>query len=80
MERREFLKKTLVKLCKRAGGIIRPPIRYREVSISGTKVLRKADVLEEVLDADVVIDVPVVKVHGSRAKITISMKNLMGYV
>ncbi|MCD6221779.1 DUF362 domain-containing protein [bacterium] len=65
---------------ERAGGIMRPPTRYRKVSISGTKVLKQAEVLEEVLDADVVIDVPVVKVHGSRAKITISMKNLMGVV
>lgn len=65
---------------EKAGGIMKPPTRYRKVSISGTTVLKQADILEEILDADLVINVPVVKVHGSRARITISMKNLMGVV
>ena len=70
-----------IKRCvEEAGGIMKPPSRYRKVYISGTKILKSAEVLEEVLDADVVINVPVVKVHGSRARVTISMKNLMGVV
>lgn len=52
---------------------------YREVEIPGGKNLKKAKVLKAILDADVWINVPVLKCHvGSR--MTISMKNLMGIV
>jgi len=64
---------------EKAGGIMRPPQKFRKVSIEGTKVLKEAQVLEEVLDADVLINVPVAKVHGG-ARVTIAMKNLMGVV
>jgi uncharacterized protein (DUF362 family) len=64
---------------EKAGGKMKPPSRYRKIKLSGTQVLKEAEVLEDVLDADVLINVPVVKVHGG-AKVTISMKNLMGVV
>lgn len=52
---------------------------YREVSIPKGKKLKKAKVHEKILDSDVFINVPVLKNHGG-AKMTISMKNLMGIV
>src|SRR6056297_1856983 len=52
---------------------------YQEVSIPSGKSLKKAKVHELILDSDVFINVPVLKNHGG-AKMTISMKNLMGIV
>ncbi|HON04980.1 MAG TPA: DUF362 domain-containing protein [Candidatus Ratteibacteria bacterium] len=65
---------------ERAGGIIKSPSKFRKVQIPSGIVLKEAEILEDVLDADVFINVPIVKVHGSQAKITISMKNFMGIV
>jgi uncharacterized protein (DUF362 family) len=65
---------------KAAGGTMRPPINFRKVTLPKTELLKEAEVLEEILDADVVINVPVAKVHGSHARVTISMKNWMGAV
>jgi uncharacterized protein (DUF362 family) len=64
---------------ERAGGTIKPPINWKRVEISGTEILKEAEILQEVLDCDVLIDVPVVKVHGG-AKVTLAMKNFMGIV
>jgi len=52
---------------------------YREVEIPEGKNLKKALVLNAVLDADVWINIPCLKNH-SGAKMTIAMKNLMGIV
>ncbi len=52
---------------------------YREVEIPGAKNLKKAKILKAILDADVWINVPVLK-HHSGARMTIAMKNLMGIV
>ncbi len=65
---------------KEAGGLMKPPVSFKKVTLEKAVVLKEAEVLEEVLAADVVINVPVVKVHGSQARVTISMKNLMGVV
>jgi uncharacterized protein (DUF362 family) len=52
---------------------------YQEVAIPNGKSLKQAKVHELILSSDVVINVPVLKVHdGSRA--TIAMKNFMGVV
>ncbi len=52
---------------------------YQEVSIPNGKSLKKAKVHELLLSSNVLINVPVLKVHdGARA--TISMKNFMGVV
>jgi len=64
---------------ERAGGIIKPPINWKKVEITGTEILKEAEILQEVIDCDVLIDVPVVKVHGG-AKVTLAMKNFMGIV
>ncbi len=70
------------KAVKDAGGTLvtgNSEAHYREVSIPKGKVLKSAKVHELILDSDVFINVPVLKSHGG-AKLTISMKNLMGIV
>jgi len=65
---------------RRAGGVLKAPGPYRKVALPGARVLVEAEILEDVLDADLVINAPVVKVHSSQALVTVSMKNLMGVV
>lgn len=66
-----------------AGGAIVVPghtsNQYEEVEISGGQYLKKARVHKTLLDADVLINVPVLK-HHSGSQLTIAMKNLMGVV
>jgi len=52
---------------------------YQEVSIPNGKKLTAAREHELILEADVFINVPILKDHGS-ARLTIAMKNLMGIV
>jgi uncharacterized protein (DUF362 family) len=52
---------------------------YQEVSIPGAVALKKTKVHELILEADVFINVPVLKDH-SGAGMTCAMKNLMGIV
>lgn len=66
----------------RAGGdikVINSHGDYKTVDIPRGKNLRRTELSKEVLDADVFINVPIAKVHGS-AGISVSMKNLMGIV
>jgi uncharacterized protein (DUF362 family) len=67
---------------KEAGGKISPAHMegyYHEVSIPNGKSLKKTKEHELILDSDVFINVPVLKNHDG-ARLTISMKNLMGNV
>jgi uncharacterized protein (DUF362 family) len=67
---------------KEAGGKIAPAHTegyYQEVSIPNGKSLTKAKEHELILGSDVFINVPVLKCH-SGARLTVSMKNLMGNV
>ena len=52
---------------------------YQKVTVPNTSKLPNAKVHELILDADVFINVPILKNHGS-SKMTICMKNLMGIV
>ncbi|MDR2642593.1 MAG: DUF362 domain-containing protein [Planctomycetaceae bacterium] len=52
---------------------------YREVKLPEGKVLKSAEIHEEILDCDAWFNVPVLKVHGG-ARLTCAMKNLMGIV
>lgn len=52
---------------------------YREVTLPKGKRLKQASIHTAILDCDVWINVPILKNHGG-AKMTISMKNLMGIV
>ncbi|MFA6469691.1 MAG: DUF362 domain-containing protein [Bacteroidota bacterium] len=67
---------------KLAGGKIVPGNTegyYHPVTISGGRNLKDAKVHELILEADVFINVPILKSHGG-AQLTMSMKNLMGIV
>ena len=50
---------------------------YRRINIPKGKILKSDDCAKDILDADVFINVPIAKVHGSTT-ITASMKNMMG--
>lgn len=52
---------------------------YRTISLPNAQNLKTAKVHEAILDSDVWINIPILKNHGG-AKMTISMKNLMGIV
>jgi|GEM_PF-46040 len=54
-------------------------LKYRKTSIPQGRVLKTSNVYGEILDADVVINVPIPKDHGSTG-LTLGMKNLMGVV
>lgn len=53
--------------------------KYRTIPLPQGQVVKKTAVYGEILDADVVINVPIAKQHGS-ARLTLGMKNLMGTV
>jgi uncharacterized protein (DUF362 family) len=52
---------------------------YHEFTLPNGKILKTTKEHELILDSDVFINVPVLKNHGG-ARLTISMKNLMGNV
>lgn len=67
---------------KNAGGTIVPgndESYYKEVTLPAAVNLKKTKIHEALLDADVWINVPVLKVHDG-AKMSIAMKNYMGIV
>jgi uncharacterized protein (DUF362 family) len=66
---------------KAAGGVMEAMsnMKYRDVQIPQGKRLKQWKVYGDILDADVVINVPIAKDH-SGATLTLGMKNLMGVV
>lgn len=66
---------------KAAGGQMETMSRLKFVKteIPQARSLRECDIYEEVLKADVVINVPIAK-HHSLARLTLGMKNLMGVI
>lgn len=80
--KRTYRNSGIEKAVKNAGGKIVSGASkgyYDEVSVKMGKRLTQAKVHELLLDADVFINVPVLKDHGSSG-LTIGMKNLMGVV
>ncbi len=77
--RMTYRKSGIEEAVKEAGGKVRFAKRYVKKTIPKGYKLKEAEILREVVESDVLINVPVVKVHGG-AKVTISMKNLMGVV
>ena len=64
-----------------AGGemVLMPDFKYSMTDIPQGKDIKKWPVFEDVLTADVVINVPIAKTHGL-SRLTLGMKNLMGLV
>jgi uncharacterized protein (DUF362 family) len=54
-------------------------LKWVETELPGAASLSKAFIYEDVMKADVVINVPIAKNHGL-AKLTLGMKNLMGTI
>jgi uncharacterized protein (DUF362 family) len=50
---------------------------YRSLPVLRGKILHDVEIIEEILDANVFINIPIVK-HHAGAIVTLSMKNLMG--
>jgi len=55
------------------------PAMFQRKALKHSKVLKSAEVLRDLLRADVFINLPIVKVHGSTG-VTLGCKNLMGTV
>jgi uncharacterized protein (DUF362 family) len=53
---------------------------FVETSIPNAVTLKKTAVYDDILKADVLINVPIAKQHSSSARLTLGMKNLMGVV
>ena len=67
---------------KRAGGkvyAINNEGNFYKVRVRGAKVLRSVKIAKELRDCDLLINVPIAKVH-SATRLTMCMKNLMGLV
>lgn len=64
-----------------AGGkmVVMSGIKFVKTDIPGGKDLRSARIFDDVLRADVLINVPIAKHHGL-ALLTLAMKNLMGVI
>lgn len=70
------------KAAKEAGAVVMPANDekyFKEVSIPQGKTLKSAKIHEALIEADVWINVPILKNHGG-AKMTCAMKNYMGIV
>lgn len=71
----------IMEKAKAAGAevIFMNPNLYKTVKFSGTRFLTEWPIYKDVLECDVLINVPVAKTH-SISKVTLSMKNLMGVI
>jgi uncharacterized protein (DUF362 family) len=56
-----------------------PRMKFRETEIPEGRDIKKWRVYNDVLDADVLINVPIAK-HHSLARLTLGMKNLLGVI
>ena len=58
---------------------VMPQFKFVATGIPEGRDLKRCEIYDEVLNADLVIDVPIAKHHGL-AKLTLAMKNLMGVI
>lgn len=54
-------------------------LRFRPTPLPGGRALRESAIYGDILDADLVINVPIAKTHGG-ARLTLGLKNLLGVV
>jgi uncharacterized protein (DUF362 family) len=76
-----YVKSGIQEQVEAAGGkmILPRPFQYLETSIPAGVDLKSTSVFDEVLNTDVLINVPIAKQHGS-SRLTLAMKNLMGVI
>lgn len=76
-----YVKSGIAEQVKAAGGemAFMPGFKYVQTDLPDGKDLRKVKIFDDVLKADVIINVPIAK-HHSVAKLTLAMKNLMGVI
>ena len=76
-----YAKSGIAEAVKTAGGEmeVMSTMKYRELDIPDGRKIKKWEVYGEILDADLLINVPIAKDH-SAAGLTLGMKNLMGVV
>ncbi|MDZ7844760.1 MAG: DUF362 domain-containing protein [Anaerolineales bacterium] len=76
-----YLRSGIQKEVERVGGEmeVMAPYKYVNATIPGGKVLKQCQIYQDVLQADVLINVPLVKHHGL-AKMTLGMKNMLGVI
>lgn len=76
-----YAKSGIAEAVKAAGGEmeIMAAMKFRDADIPNGKDLKRWKVYGDILDADLVINVPVAKTHGI-ARLTLAGKNLMGVV
>lgn len=65
----------------KAGGqmIAITPVKWKKTDIPNAKALKSIEIFDDVLTADVLINIPIAKDHGL-TRLTLGMKNLMGVV
>lgn len=76
-----YAKSGIAEQVQAAGGemVLMSSFKYTPTQIPGAVDLKQAEVYDEALKTDVLIDVPIAKHHGS-ARLSLGMKNLMGLV
>lgn len=76
-----YEKSGIAKAVKEAGGEmeVMSPMKFRKVAIPDGRDIREWQVYIDILETDVLIDVPIAK-HHSLGRLTLGMKNLMGLI
>ena len=76
-----YAKSGIEEAVKAAGGQMElmNRLNFRAIAIPAGQAIKEWEVYNDILDADLVINVPIAKHHGS-ARLTLAMKNLMGVV
>lgn len=76
-----YVRSGIQKQVRAAGGEMEPIARFKfvQTKLPEAKDLKKCYIHEDVLNADVLINVPIAKHHGL-ARLTLGMKNLMGVI
>ncbi|MBN2328469.1 MAG: DUF362 domain-containing protein [Candidatus Omnitrophica bacterium] len=79
-ERRTFARSGIQKAAEEAGANVffLNPRRYQKMAING-KLIKEWDVYPEIIEADKLINVPIVK-HHMISQVTLGLKNLMGVI